>query len=145
MDDDPSGRFAVGYRKGLRDGQSFSMGTILSLVENRMFRRLWSNDFTVVSCADSWADSPAWLHDCFLEMLASEVHVDRAHDSFILDPEYDRLLDETQRQINEALQPLRELADDAIVRQSSSWDKIERLLATYGERSERTSGPHLAC
>ena len=142
MDQATSGR-AVGYRKGLKDGQSFSMGTILSMVENRMFRQLWSNDFTVVSCADSWADSPAWLHDCFLEMLASEVHVDRAHDSFILDPEYDRLIDETQRQINEALQPLRALADDAIVRQSSSWDKIERLLATYGERSELTNGSHV--
>ena len=133
---------ALAYKQRLRDGEQFSMGTILSMVENNMFRKLWANDFTVVSSAQSWTDDPAWLHDCFLDMLCSGIVQSRAQDSFILDPAYERLLDDNQRKIREALQPLRELADNEAVRASPSWNRIERLLNIYGERNDNSGFEH---
>ena len=48
-------------RKALRGkvDDGFRMGTVLSLVENAMFRQLWARDFHVVSCAASWEEGPA--------------------------------------------------------------------------------------
>ena len=89
-----------------------------------------------MSCAASWAAEPTWLHDCFLDMLASGIHTERARDTFVLDPEYERLLDSTQIQIKEALRPLRALAHNEEGRHSSSWLMIQKLLAKYGERSD---------
>ena len=112
----------------------FRMGTILTLDENAMFRRLWRSDFTVTSCAGGERNlDPAWLHDCFLDALTAGIHISRASDSFVLDEEYARMLDGNQKAIKQALQPLLKLADDRNVRESSSWGLIQKLLATYGE------------
>ena len=115
------------------------MGTILTLYENRMFRRLWQKDFRVVACTEGSAAAAGgpWVHDCVLDCLAAGIHAARAIDSFVLDPEYARMLDDKQLAIRDALQPLRSLADDPGVRESSSWTMIQRLLSTYGEDSSQ--------
>ena len=40
-----------------------------------MFRQLWDDEFTVISCASSWQDSrqPAWVADAFLDCLSGGV------------------------------------------------------------------------
>ena len=45
-----------------------------------MFRRLWSEDFEVVSCAKSWADEakPNWIHDAFLDCISAGIRSVRA-------------------------------------------------------------------
>ena len=48
-----------------------SLGTVLSLIENKMFEEYWSGRFQTVFCGNSWDDSPTWIHDCFLNFIAS--------------------------------------------------------------------------
>mmetsp|Transcript_2710 Transcript_2710/g.6460 ORF Transcript_2710/g.6460 Transcript_2710/m.6460 type:complete len:447 (-) Transcript_2710:1978-3318(-) len=48
------------------------LGTILSMTENKMFTRLWDQDFHLQSFGKSWGDNPAWYHDCFLDALVLE-------------------------------------------------------------------------
>ena len=51
-----------------------NFGTILTMTENKMFNRLWDQDFDIHSFGKSWSDNPAWYHDCFLDyMVASFV------------------------------------------------------------------------
>ena len=76
----------------------------------------------------------SWKHDCFLDAIAHGMTVHRTRDSFILDDGYARLLDDNQLRIREALLPLQQLADDERVRESSNWERIERLLDIYGDR-----------
>lgn len=122
---------------GLRDchGEalgSFSMGTIVPLVESPMFRKLWEKDFRVVACASSWDDNPAWKHDIFLDKLASGLIVKRAAASFVLDSQYETLLTDSQRKVKEALAPLHALLHDRGVTESKSWPAIEALLKEFG-------------
>ena len=49
----------------------------------------------MVACADSWGAQPAWLHDIFIDCLASRLIKRKAAASFVLDPSYAGLLDET--------------------------------------------------
>ncbi len=118
---------------GVVDGaDTVTMGTILTLVENVMFRRLWQKDFKVVSCGGSWADEPAWMHDIFLDAMGAELVRRRAHDSFVLDPDYESLLDSSQRKIKAALQHLIALEQDDEVRSSSSWPNLHKMLLKLG-------------
>ena len=115
-------------------GEGFHMGTVVTLVENAMFRKLWANDFKVVACAESWdaVHDPAWLHDIFIDCLASRLIKRKAAASFVLDPSYAGVLDETQRKIKAALQPLRKLAHDESVKDSHVFGSIQHLLKTFG-------------
>ena len=129
------------YGEDTESGDFFKMGTVVSLVENSMFRRLWSDDFDVVACGRSWDDRPAWIHDIFLDCLASGLTVQDAASSFVLNPGYTSLLDEPQERIKAALQPLAALIDDEVVNTSKSFDRIEKLLKEFGEPSLLTSIP----
>lgn len=46
-------------------------GTILTMTENKMFNRLWDQDFDVHSFGKSWGDNPSWYHDCFLDFMVT--------------------------------------------------------------------------
>eukprot|EP00574_Skeletonema_japonicum_P006793 CAMPEP_0201717054 /NCGR_PEP_ID=MMETSP0593-20130828/2895_1 /ASSEMBLY_ACC=CAM_ASM_000672 /TAXON_ID=267983 /ORGANISM="Skeletonema japonicum, Strain CCMP2506" /LENGTH=443 /DNA_ID=CAMNT_0048207019 /DNA_START=41 /DNA_END=1372 /DNA_ORIENTATION=- len=59
----------VVYEDGEPDVHKF--GTILSMTENKMFNRLWDQDFHLQSFGISWADNPSWYHDCFLDYMIS--------------------------------------------------------------------------
>jgi hypothetical protein len=48
-----------------------NFGTILTMTHNKMFNRLWDQDFYITSFGKSWADNPAWFHDCFLDCMVS--------------------------------------------------------------------------
>lgn len=117
------------------DLKSFYMGTVVTLRENVMFRKLWSDDFRVVSCGKSWADQPAWIHDIFLDAVASEIVVQNAAASFILDESYEALLSPAQLKIKQALAPLQALANerDAAVVDSDEWGLLEQMLAKFGD------------
>jgi len=47
------------------------LGTVLTMTENKMFNRLWDQDFHIQSFGKSWSDNPSWYHDCFLDALIS--------------------------------------------------------------------------
>jgi len=47
------------------------LGTILTMTENKMFTRLWDQDFEVNAFGKSWGDNPAWYHDCFLDSMVA--------------------------------------------------------------------------
>eukprot|EP00573_Skeletonema_grethae_P009645 CAMPEP_0201694616 /NCGR_PEP_ID=MMETSP0578-20130828/6805_1 /ASSEMBLY_ACC=CAM_ASM_000663 /TAXON_ID=267565 /ORGANISM="Skeletonema grethea, Strain CCMP 1804" /LENGTH=474 /DNA_ID=CAMNT_0048180311 /DNA_START=63 /DNA_END=1487 /DNA_ORIENTATION=- len=59
----------VVYVDGQPHDQKF--GTILTMTENKMFNRLWDQDFHLQSFGISWADNPSWYHDCFLDYMIS--------------------------------------------------------------------------
>ena len=117
--------------KGKKE-DGFRMGTILALVENPMFRRLWDQDFDIVSCAERWEDNPAWTHDIFLDCMAAGIVINDAATSFVLNPSYDTLLSSAQEKIKAALASVHALASQADVKSSKSWYKIETLLKDFG-------------
>lgn len=118
------------------DYRGFCMGTVVTLVENVMFRKLWSDDFHVVSCGNGWGDQPAWIHDIFLDAVASEIVVQNAGASFILHESYEALLSPAQLKIKKALAPLQALAKehDAAVEHSDGWGILEQMLAKFGDQ-----------
>jgi NAD-dependent SIR2 family protein deacetylase len=59
----------VVYENGEPTDHKF--GTILSMRENKMFNRLWDQDFHLQSFGLTWDDNPAWFHDCFLDYMVS--------------------------------------------------------------------------
>ena len=115
-----------------KDTDGFKMGTVVTLVENAMFRKLWDRDFRVLACGDSWADNPAWTHDIFLDCVASGLVVTRAASSFVLNPSYKSLLSRAQLRIRAALGPVHALIHDPSVKSSPSWRKLEVLLKEFG-------------
>ena len=108
------------------------MGSILTLVENHMFRQLWDQDFRVIACAASWAEQPAWIHDCFLDAIGSGIVVRKAANSFILNPSYELILTEEQWVLKRALAPLAALMHDERITSSRSWTRIGELLREFG-------------
>jgi len=143
------------HRKTIRSKtrpKTKKMGTILTLVANSMFTKLWSQDFHVVAmCAEDAEDAAtegvnvaprgancfaygAWIHDCFLDHMNHLLEVDRAHDSFILDSRYASMLDKQQEQVRKALQPLIELYNDDELRQSETWPTIVQILEKVGQK-----------
>lgn len=120
------------------DYKKFMMGTVVTLVENAMFRKLWSDDFHVVSCGKSWGNKPAWIHDIFLDALASSIVVPHAKASFVLNWAYDDLLTPAQRKIRDALAPLQALSKDAEVTSSEAWGLVDQLLTAFGNSNHDT-------
>lgn len=59
------------YVDDQHNDQENKLGTILTMTENKLFNRLWDEDFNVVSFGRSWADNPSWYHDCFLDFLVT--------------------------------------------------------------------------
>lgn len=57
------------YEDGKPTGHK--LGTILSMTENKMFNRLWDQDFHLQAFGKSWGDNPSWFHDCFLDCMVS--------------------------------------------------------------------------
>lgn len=115
-----------------KDTREFRMGTVVTLVENEMFRKLWEKDFRVLACGASWDDNPAWLHDIFLDCVASGLVINRASSSFVLNPSYSSLLSQAQQRIRAALGPIHSLMRDRLVKNCPSWHKIEALLRDFG-------------
>ena len=107
-------------------------GTILSLRENEMFRKLWDQDFNVTTFGKSWGDRPAWFHDCFLDRLGMKVASTEARSSFVLNGNFARLLSKQELRIKQALLPVLELAKDEAVRDSPAWAKLAELLERLG-------------
>jgi hypothetical protein len=125
------------------DNSTFFMGTVVTLRENVMFRKLWSGDFHVISCGKSWDDKPTWIHDIFLDAIASSIVVQNAKASFVLDPAYEALLTPAQHKIKQALAPLQALAKDDEVTGSEEWQILQRLLTKFGnvEPAEKSMPP----
>ena len=111
------------------------VGSVFTLVENPMFRKLWQDDFNVVSCADAW-DAPLppdWVHDCLLDHISDGLATRRAADEFVLNERFASLLTREQRLMKEALVPLSNLYQDKAVRGTQSWDTIAELLSWFGQ------------
>jgi len=134
MTDDNLHRIIDQCRKVLDTGEGikFKMGTVLSLVENKVFRRLWDQDFNVISFGKSWSDNPAWKHDCFLDCLVSGIAVKKARSSFLLNPKYTNLLSREECQIVEALAAVAKLRADASIRSSPCWQHVASMLQQLG-------------
>jgi len=119
---------------------NLTMGTLITLVENKMFRRLWQDDFEVVSCGQSWQDEPAWIHDCFIDAVCAGRVQKTAWNSFLLDEEFESLLTEPQKKLKAALEPLRALTFDEEVTSSRAWQQVREMLDDFGERAHRRRG-----
>lgn len=115
-----------------RKNRTDKLGTITTLTENEMFRQLWDQDFNVVAFGQSWADNPAWIHDCFFDYVGTLVASRKAHCSFILNPKYGSLLSEEEKKIAEALGPLVEIADDPKIQETDAWVDVRKLLSLLG-------------
>eukprot|EP00178_Gracilaria_changii_P023251 TRINITY_DN70569_c0_g1_i1.p1 TRINITY_DN70569_c0_g1~~TRINITY_DN70569_c0_g1_i1.p1 ORF type:complete len:505 (-),score=88.09 TRINITY_DN70569_c0_g1_i1:3701-5215(-) len=107
-------------------------GTILSLRENEMFRKLWDQDFNVVTFGKSWADKPAWYHDCFLDCVGASLANARETVSFVLDDNFEEILSPVAKRIKNALRPLLDMAKEEKVKESPAWESIEILLSKLG-------------
>ena len=131
--------------------REIKMGTILTLVENPMFRRLWEDDFDIVSCCEAEHASEekahaAWIHDALLDCIGWMSERGRAYDAFILDAKFGTLLEDWQLQVKEALQPLVRLYGSDEVRESPGWESVVSLLKMFGamvapSRSRERHGP----
>lgn len=109
-----------------------TFGTILCMTENDMFRELWDQDFNITAFGKSWADNPAWFHDCFLDSIGAEVAKAKAVSSFVLDPKFVALLSPAELKIKKALLLVMELAKDGDVRGSPAWPILEHVLESFG-------------
>jgi len=128
-----------GQKRQMTDETNEKAGTILSLVENVMFRKLWRDDFHVLSCEespDSFA-SGVWRHDCLLDCLAGALVAVRANNEFILDSRFASVASEEQSMTRDALRPLCGLYENEKVRHSPAWQLISKLLAKAGQEFER--------
>lgn len=109
-----------------------TLGTILCMTDNAMFRELWDQDFKITAFGKSWDDNPAWFHDCFLDSIGSEVAKKKAISSFVLDQKFVALLTPAEKKIKEALLPVMELAKDGNVRGSPAWPNLHQMLESFG-------------
>jgi len=115
-----------------QDGESkCKMGTVMTLVENPLFTKLWDRDFHVVSFGKSWADNPAWKHDCFLDYVASQYWT-QTNSSWLLQPRFADILTPSEIKIAAALQHLVKLREDPEVTSSAAWAKVETVLNSLG-------------
>ena len=126
--------------------REIKMGTILTLVENPMFRRLWEDDFDIVSCCEAEHASEekahaAWIHDALLDCIGWMSERGRAYDAFILDAKFGTLLEDWQLQVKEALQPLVRLYGSDEVRESPGWESVVSLLKMFGEKFDSDGRP----
>lgn len=114
-----------------------TLGTILCMTENSMFRELWDQDFGITSFGASWSEKPgpAWMHDCFLDSVGSAVAKAKAISSFVLDPKYAALLSRGELKIKEALLPVLNLSDDEDVTSSPVWLGLQAMLEKFGASS----------
>jgi hypothetical protein len=53
--------------------EEHKLGTILMMTENKMFNRLWDQDFKLHSFGKSWSDDPNWYHDCFIDCIVASI------------------------------------------------------------------------
>ncbi|KAI0558483.1 SIR2-2 domain containing protein [Gracilaria domingensis] len=107
-------------------------GTILSLRENEMFRKLWDQDFCVVTFGKSWADRPAWYHDCFLDCVGWSLANARETVAFVLDDNFEGLLSPGAKRIKQALRPVLDMVKEDEVRDSAAWESVTALLTKLG-------------
>lgn len=114
-----------------------TLGTILCMTENSMFRELWDQDFGITSFGASWSEKPgpAWMHDCFLDNVGSAVAKAKAISSFVLDKKYAALLSRGELKIKEALLPVLNLANDEDVTSSPAWLGLQAMLEKFGAGS----------
>ena len=116
------------YRDGKATGK---MGSILTMVDNAMFRRLWDDDFHIVSFGSAWPDNPAWFHDCFVDCLAAAIAERHASDAILLNPRFKHLLTDAEAQLKETIESLIALHSDSAMGDSSK-AKIASVLETFG-------------
>lgn len=107
-------------------------GTILSLLDNEMFRHLWDQDFVVTSFGKTWGERPAWMHDCFLDCIGATVAKEKSIASFVLDPHFESLLSSAELKIKNALSELIEISSNDEVRASPAWPNILDLMRNLG-------------
>lgn len=109
-----------------------AFGTILSMTENKMFSNLWKQDFNVTSFGKSWNESPAWIHDAFVDCVGSIVTREKSHLSFVLDPRFENLLTSTELTFKKCLSPLEHFLKTETVKESPAWSSIEKILKKMG-------------
>ena len=123
-------------REALGDApqDGFMMGTVITMTENALFRELWEKEFHVVSCGKTWKDDlpPGWVHDCFVDALASGIVQHGTAGSFILDPDYASMLTAEQKAIKTALLPLQALLQDNSIKGAACGDHLAGILRVFG-------------
>lgn len=107
-------------------------GTILSLLDNEMFRQLWDQDFIVTSFGKSWNDRPAWMHDCFLDCIGTAKAKQKSITSFVLDPHFESLLSSAELEIKDSLSQLLKVSSKDSIRSSPAWASVRELLQKLG-------------
>jgi len=135
LTDDNFHRIVDDVRKVVRTtterGTASRFGSALLLKSDDLLEELWRDDLHLVSIdGERFADTPnqARQLDIFLDLLVSEsVHAN----SPLLDPAYDGVLSDEEREIRGLLENLENGASDA-VRQSTAWAPIGELLKKLG-------------
>lgn len=107
------------------------MGTILTMIENPMFRRLWDQDFDIHSFGASWGDNPAWYHDCFLDCIAEGLVRKEAESGIILNPHFKRLLTKEQKDLKKVLKELAKI-EEKLNLGGRTDEKIDEFLKDFG-------------
>jgi hypothetical protein len=129
-------RRALGGRSA--PGQAF--GTALLLRRDPLLGELWEGDVAFVAMADGDQPEPAAARrlEIFLDCLLTHASDDCGH---LLDPDFDRLLDDDERELKAALLRLREVAEG---RRAAIWGPVHQLLRRYGDERPGASSATIA-
>ena len=142
LTDDNFHRIVDDVRKVVRTtterGTASRFGSALLLKSDHLLEELWRDDLHLVSMDEERStDTPSQARqlDIFLDLLVSEsIH----SNSPLLDPAYDGILSDEEREIRGLLEDLEAGASEEAARQSTAWVSIGELLKKMG-RTDRTS------
>lgn len=119
-------------------------GTALFLQENRLLEELWRDDLRCVSLqvgGESDVSEAVRLLEIFLDYVLAEATQSAAH---LLDPSYDGVLSDTEREIRDQLQLFEQNVSDE-ARTSVAWrpiaELLERLGRSHNEPERRSRWP----
>ena len=143
LDDDNFRRIVDHVRRALRGADRDGLGSVVSLFSNPLVEQLWGEDLRWLHLhpGDPDAGPPpvaaaARRFEVFLDYLSFCA----AAPNHLLNPRFDAVLTAEERELHEALQPVRRWvrahrpvtgSDDPI---AAAWTRIERLLADLGDR-----------
>lgn len=115
-----------------RDGVGVKAGTVLSLNENAMRRKLWRDlHFVAVTKADKPSREAERVLDVVLDRIG--VHAASGEPSYRMDPRYEALAGHLDRPVTEKLSELAELVGND---PHGRWREVTELLKTYGYRKK---------
>lgn len=141
LDDDHFHRIADAVRRAVRvshDGApDRPFGTALGLRRQPLVAELWAQDVAwVPMCEDGEAehpDAPRQL-EIFVDCLVAQASSTAAH---LLDPRYEGVLTDAERDLRDALRAFLERARAGRAEAAPAWDQVEALLRRFGYRASR--------